>query len=167
MLKNQLNHFENSENFENFNLEGFQLKDSLLLEEYENQSDEEREIKTFVRIDNDKVKYFLSQIKTSKFNSENIRKIKRLNHKNILQPLNLLLQDNYVFIGFEFCSISLKNYVSTTHPQIEIRLNLFSQFLKLVITFIEEKIDFTSADLKYFFVENLNQPILKVFYHGK
>jgi hypothetical protein len=116
-----------------------------------------------------KQKNFLIQVLNSKLtiDESNLRTISKINNKNILKVLYLITKNNDTsYICFEFSEILLSSYISCALPDLNTRLLLLKQCTELIIHFKKMNIKLDKLDSCYIFVESLENPVVKVLYHG-
>jgi hypothetical protein len=116
-----------------------------------------------------KDKIFMLEVLNSKFNTENnnLQNVMNIKHKNILKVLYIMTKNRYTsYLCFEFSEILLSSYISNASPDLYSRLSLLKQCTELLIYFKKINIRLDKLDSNYIFVESLENPNLKVLYHG-
>jgi hypothetical protein len=138
------------------------------IEIYEN---DYSKINIFYYVTQSQENFFLLEIKKEKLQQENLMKnlidLILNPNKGILRPLKVLLKNEIsFFIQYEFSDITLSKFILNSEPSLETRLDLLKQFVKILIHFHNNNIELDHVDGNYIFVENLESPVLKIFYNG-
>lgn len=134
------------------------------LEIYENSVDN----KIFIRETPPDTHNFVSVVPIWYFTTKTIQNMLKIVESPIKYNLKLIdfqIKEENIHLGFEYAGISLKNYLCTTNADIELRQRIFNQLISFLLHCEKFEIELPHADLRYFFIENLEQPVLKIFNH--
>jgi hypothetical protein len=118
-----------------------------------------------------KEKVYLLELSNSRLLYEckdTVSDIIRNKHKCMLKPMYLMTRGfDTTYICYEFTDILLSKYIVKALPGLDIRLSLLRQCVEILHYFKKMNLAIDIFDSNYIFIEGLDNPIIRVLYHGK
>lgn len=110
------------------------------------------------------LKVACEKLRTSKL--QHFWDITREPNQFLLNFVNIVkLNQKYNYLSFEFSEIRLIDYIQYSKPELRTRLSLLKQLTELIIYIKRKEISLHNLDVNYIFVENLENPMLKLLCH--
>jgi hypothetical protein len=117
-----------------------------------------------------KEKLYLIEIPISKLLAENkatVHEIIRNKQKSMLRPLYLINKSlDSSYLCYEFTDILLSKYIIKAIPDLITRLSLLKQATEYLLYYKKMNLALDSFNGNYIFIEGLDNPFLRILYHG-